>query len=437
MASKIQTLGEKIMNPFEYGKPITDPARFFGRQSELIRIRDGCYQMRSISIVGERRVGKSSLLRLFTIPEFIKKFNFGDKYIFCFYDFQGIEDITQEQFWIWVLAELIEKVQEKNLQTSIKTVLEAKSFDNISLRRLFEKLRSKNLIFLFDEFETILQNLNLTKPFYGHLRYLTQNCPVVFITATSRELVYHCIDDDTKTSPFFNIFDNLVVKPFEDKECRDLVQTYLQESGISFTESEIVKLIELSGGYAAFFQVACFFLFYAYQDNSIEDNETERWAYVEENFRLQINPHFAYFWNKSEEEEKILLALIAILITKGLQNIPEQEIKDLYPRYKNDLLTLNNRSMVLNDNGNYRLFSPVFAEWIVMELTDISQKGESSIEEWIVQYEKSFLEKGLQKIGNIFKRVNPKYWELLRKILLLVRDPKHIVNLLEKLGHIF
>ncbi|UCE07361.1 MAG: hypothetical protein JSW07_04840 [bacterium] len=112
--------------------------------------------------------------------------------------------------------------------------------------------------------------------------------------------------------------------------------------------------------------------------------------------------------------------MLAILFTKGKQDISEKELKDLYPRYKNDLLTLNNRSMVLSDNGNYRLFSPVFAEWIVMELTDISQKGEKSIEEWITQYEKSFLEKGLQKSGNIFKKVNPKYWELLRKILLLV-----------------
>ena len=426
-----------LSNPFEYGKPITDPVRFYGRQSELTRLRDGCYQMRSISIVGERRVGKSSLLRLFTVPEFIQKCNFGEKYIFCFYDFQGTEDITQEQFWIWVLTELAEKIPEKDLQASINTFIEAKNFDNISLRHIFEKLKSKNLIFLFDEFETILQHQNFTKSFYGLLRYLNQNCPVAFITATRRELVYHLMDDDTKFSPFFNIFDNLVVKPFQKQECRDLVINYLQDSDVSFTELEITKMIELSGGYAAFFQVACFLLFYAYQNNAIKDNETERWSYVDESFRSQLNPHFAYFWNKSEEEERILLALLAILITKGKQGISKKELKDLYPRYKNDLLTLNNRSMVLSDNGNYRLFSPVFAEWIMMELTDISQKGEKSIEEWITQYEKSFLEKGLQKFGNIFKKVNPKYWELLRKILLLVKDPKKLIDLFEKLGQIF
>ena len=53
-----------IINPFEYGKPITNPVQFFGRQVELDRVKNACYQMRSISIVGERQIGKSSLLRL-------------------------------------------------------------------------------------------------------------------------------------------------------------------------------------------------------------------------------------------------------------------------------------------------------------------------------------------------------------------------------------
>jgi hypothetical protein len=132
-----------------------------------------------------------------------------------------------------------------------------------------------------------------------------------------------------------------------------------------------------------------------------------------------------------------VLILLALLTTKKARSISEQELKDLYPRYKNDLLTLHSRSMILRDNGNYRLFSPVFAEWIEIELTDISQKGERSVEGWLAQYEKSFLEKGLEKVEAPFKKVNPKYWDLLRKTLLLVRNPQSIVELLEKLGHPF
>ena len=54
-------------NPFFFGGHITDPAKFVGRKAELRRIAAlletaHTGQMQSVSIVGERRIGKSSLL---------------------------------------------------------------------------------------------------------------------------------------------------------------------------------------------------------------------------------------------------------------------------------------------------------------------------------------------------------------------------------------
>lgn len=146
-------------------------------------------------------------------------------------------------------------------------------------------------------------------------------------------------------------------------------------------------------------------------------------------------------WEKKEEitswEKQwhwIPLALFALLNEGKNQNISEEHIKKLYPRYKNDLLTLYNRSLVLRDNGSYRLFSPVFAEWILIELTDISRAAETSLEAWVKNYEKSFIAKGIKKVEDEFRKVNPKYWNLLRKTLLLVRDPQPVLDLLQKIG---
>jgi hypothetical protein len=395
----------------------------------------------SISIVGERRAGKSSLLKLLTVPKLIKEYDFGEEYLFCSNDLQSLDDIEPAQFWALILSDLASKVPEENLKEKFRAIVETKAFDNLSLRGLFEELKAYKIIFLFDEFETILQNPRFPPSFYGFLRYLTQNCPVAFITATRRELVYHCIDDDTKSSEFFNIFMNLVIKPFTELDCRGLVMTYLQGSGISFTEAEITRMIELSGGYAGFFQIVCTFLFYAYQNEVGKGDETERWLYVLKEFRSEVNPHFVYLWHKSEEEEKILLALMALLLnTTDTGGVSEKKLRDLYPRYGNDLLILENRSLVLRDNGNYRLFSPLFAEWIVIELTDVSQKGSRSLEEWLAEYKKGFVQKGLETLERIedgFEKVNPRYWDLLGKTLLLVRDPKPVVELLDKLGSLF
>ncbi|MCP4349278.1 MAG: hypothetical protein GY795_27675 [Desulfobacterales bacterium] len=430
------------INPFEYGGPITNPARFFGRLSELNLIRDACFQLLSISIVGERRAGKSSLLRQFTVPEVIQRFGFEPKeHIFCFFDLQGLEDIELNQFWGLVLAKLVAELPADNPHTEdIKRIVETRNFDNISLRRLFARLEEYKIIFLFDEFETILENQNFSKSFYGHLRYLTQNCPVALITVTRRELVYHCLDDETKSSPFFNIFHNLVIKPFNKSECKKLVEVYTEDSEVSFTESEITKLIDLSGGYAAFFQFACSFLFYAYQNEAIKDDEIKRLSDVEEKFRIQANPQFAYYWNKSEEEEKIVLTLIALLQSKETTCVPEKEIKKLYPRYKNDLLILENRSLVLRNEDGYQLFSPLFSGWILVELADSSQKGEVSLDEWVADYKKTFVQSGLESIGNIREelvKVNPKYWSLFGKILQHASNPHRIIEFLKNIGALF
>ena len=51
-------------NPFTYGNPISDPARFIGRRPEVAQVfsRLRNIEFESSSFVGERRVGKTSLL---------------------------------------------------------------------------------------------------------------------------------------------------------------------------------------------------------------------------------------------------------------------------------------------------------------------------------------------------------------------------------------
>jgi hypothetical protein len=57
-------------NPFTYGNPISDPERFIGRRREVdqvfSRLRNA--EAESSSLVGERRVGKTSLLAYLAHP---------------------------------------------------------------------------------------------------------------------------------------------------------------------------------------------------------------------------------------------------------------------------------------------------------------------------------------------------------------------------------
>ena len=76
----------RVANPFNYGNPIDDPERFFGRRREVeqifSRLRNPAFE--STSIVGERRTGKTSLLNFVSHPSIVASFGLDPQtYRFC------------------------------------------------------------------------------------------------------------------------------------------------------------------------------------------------------------------------------------------------------------------------------------------------------------------------------------------------------------------
>ena len=85
------------LNPFTYGNPISDPARFFGREREIeqvfSRLRNAEFE--SSSLVGERRIGKTSLLNYLAHPDVRRQHGLEpDKYIFVYVDLQMVDKDT-------------------------------------------------------------------------------------------------------------------------------------------------------------------------------------------------------------------------------------------------------------------------------------------------------------------------------------------------------
>src|SRR3989304_7921809 len=85
------------VNPFTYGNPISDPARFFGREREIEQVfsRLGNAEFESSSLVGERRVGKTSLLNYLSHPNVRQKHGLDpNQYIFVYVDLQMVDKTT-------------------------------------------------------------------------------------------------------------------------------------------------------------------------------------------------------------------------------------------------------------------------------------------------------------------------------------------------------
>ena len=85
-------------NPFTFGNPIREPSRFYGRSEDLRqivnRLRSSAHE--STSVVGERRIGKTSLLKHLDTSEVAVELGLApEEYCMVYIDFQGLTDILQ------------------------------------------------------------------------------------------------------------------------------------------------------------------------------------------------------------------------------------------------------------------------------------------------------------------------------------------------------
>ena len=402
-------------NPFTFGNPIREPARFYGRREDIRqivnRLRSSAHE--STSVVGERRIGKTSLLKHFDNPEVAAGLGLpSDEYCLVYIDFQGLTDITPQRFWQRVLRKMERTICLPDLVPEIQEVRKMGGFDLFDLEDLFEMIASAGLtiVLLLDEFEYVTQNPNFGSDFFGGLRALAihQNLPLV--TATRRELVDLCHSDEIKGSPFFNIFANVVLRPFSREEVYRMLDGYLVETALSFSPQEKELVIGLGGGYPFFIQMAGNYLVDAKQ-KGYEGDELLREVYA--SFDAQADSHFTYMWSHSSESEKItLLAVISLDRQKATKkNTPSLEnLAAIHSRAHLDVPELVKRGLLLENRaaGTYRLLSPSLERWIAREISAApgEEESQASVQAWLAAGGREEME----PVSGLLPKFKKKYW---------------------------
>jgi uncharacterized protein len=182
-------------NPFYERGPIRDPRRFFGRKSELKQVFARLANMQSVSIVGERRIGKSSLLAMITA---MGRERLGKDYEFYTIDLQRVE--STEDFFARALEALGVK-------------------DGKSARDFEKALDGRKVVLCLDEFE---QAASFSKEFFNALRSLASTGHLALVTASKRTLA-ELSQEDLTTSAFFNIFTTLPLGEMNQDEAAELL----------------------------------------------------------------------------------------------------------------------------------------------------------------------------------------------------------------------
>jgi hypothetical protein len=402
-------------NPFTFGNPIRDPAHFIGRQSDLRqivnRLRSSAHE--STSIVGERRIGKTSLLKYLENKEAAAALGLPpEEFCLVYMDFQGLMEITPQRFWARILQKIERTICCPDLAPILKEVRARESLDLFDLEDLFTCITDEGLtvVLLLDEFEYVTQNSNFGSDFFGGLRALAIHHNLPMITATRRELVDLC-HSDIKGSPFFNIFANLVLKPFSPEDVDQLIDTYLEGTGVTFCPEERDLVWALGGGYPFFTQIAANYTFEAKQRGETGDALIGN---VTQSFEEQVDAHFQYMWSRTNESEKI-----TVLATMALDHNHEngdavsptlENLANLHSRAHLDVPELVKRGLLVEETDEtYRLLSPSLERWICREIQ--APPGEeasaTAINEWLTAGGQTITMEGL------LRSFKDKYWSIL------------------------
>jgi SAM-dependent methyltransferase/AAA+ ATPase superfamily predicted ATPase len=313
---------------------------FFGRAKELNTIvqRISGKKPLCISIVGSRRIGKSSLIRFISTSECREKylFNEGDDFLFVFVDFQHLPYLDDRHFFTYLTKSIIDELSK--LKSAIKTqsyqmlVKEAeeirKADDGFERCELFTGLVENitadsglKIVFLFDEFENAM--LKLSRDVFDYLRTLPSGRNIAYITATKKELQEIC--ENSYTSNFHNIFSVLNLGLFSKEEGVSLIVNPFSKANIQLREDETDSILKMTGLHPFFIHVYCYYLFDVMSGN--RNNKSES---VNTLFQVDCSPIFKELYSDlSDIEQEMILDIaherplteslnIALLHPKGL-----------------------------------------------------------------------------------------------------------------------
>jgi tRNA A-37 threonylcarbamoyl transferase component Bud32 len=283
-------------NPYLNRVAIKDPAQFFGRSREVSKIfsRLTASRPQSISIVGERRIGKSSLLNYVNHPQVRDRYlDQPDAYIFAFIDLQQKRRITPAEFFKELFVLLAKETGDESLTAQEPT------FDAVRAQLERFRRRSLKLIVLLDEFDAITTNRAFDLEFYSFLRSIANNYDVAYVTSSARDLQELCHTQLIADSPFFNIFTNVFLRAFTRKEATDLIARPSAEAGLPL-EGYARRITEVAGYFPYFLQIACSAYFDYLDENDGKLNRAE----VEAVFLDEARGQFRFIWDHMSDSAR-------------------------------------------------------------------------------------------------------------------------------------
>ncbi len=304
-----------LVNPYIAGAPVTEARMFFGREDVFEWIQNsltGRYADHTLVIHGQRRVGKTSVLKQLgnRLPK---------KYIPVFFDLQGRTHTTLDRF-LWWLAREIGRVlkQERDITFPVpdKEVFTAdmEYFEHRFLPELRTVLGENVLLLTFDEFDNLEESEikeELAIPLIDYLRRLMGQEGLNFIFSigsSGRKL-------ENMQAAYTDFFKTALYKKisFLSREQSASLITRPVEGILEYDPQAVDRIYDITSGHPYFIQLTCHELFSGCQqtgDLSIREKDVEA---VLEDVVERGTVNLKFVWDEASDIEKWILASLAHL----------------------------------------------------------------------------------------------------------------------------
>lgn len=290
-------------NPFAYGAHVTDPSRFVGREAELRRIfaaLDTAHtgQLQSVSVVGPRRIGKSSLLYHLT-QIFRGRIAQPERYVFAYVDLNAGKYGDLQNLLKGILADLHDALPNGS-GTLKKHLREAARGQQVGLpefENAVSRFRALSLypVICLDEFEQLTEHpAAFSDLLFDSWRSLINGSNLSFVIA-SRKPLHELVKDTKLTSTFFGIFSDFIeLGELTEPEARALIN-WGRQSDRPFTDDDCRHALKLAGRHPLKLQLAGSLIYEAKADARID------WPTLESEYRRR--ERLIFFGHKTVLQE--------------------------------------------------------------------------------------------------------------------------------------
>lgn len=339
-------------NPYVSRGPVRAPDMFWGRAHPLHEIAAFLHGNQSVSIVGPRKIGKTSLLFHLLRPSTWPALGLGDDMLFTYLDGEVLGDCSAEAIFGQLAAEMALALEERGLPPEPALQTAAAKPSRLAFEAAVRKLNQRGLrvVLILDEFERLSANAQLNLNFFNALRSAAGRYQLVFVTASAQPLIqltYSGRSQEILSSPFFNIFAPLWLGLLPEAEARQLIREPALRAGAGFSPALEDFVYALAGGHPLALQVACFHAFKTPDDQA----ETERQTLSE------LSAHFQYYWhNLSAAEQSTLQQLADVAARAPTDTTLRGLLRDLVQK-----------GLLVQDQGRYRYASRAWASFVAAQ----------------------------------------------------------------------